>query len=113
MGVHVDRDQLVELQNSTDTSPSRSLLEGAAIIDILTAGERTRLPERRTTMADVVSLRRADKVAVLTIDNPPVNAMSASVRRGLLDQVRALRNDASLEAVVIVCAGRTFIAGAD
>ncbi len=64
-------------------------------------------------MADVVSLRRADAVAVLTIDNPPVNAMSASVRRGLLDQVRALRKDASLEAVVIVCAGRTFIAGAD
>jgi 3-hydroxyacyl-CoA dehydrogenase len=64
-------------------------------------------------MTDVVSLRRAGPVALLTIDNPPVNAMSASVRRGLLDRVRELRNDASVQVIVILCAGRTFIAGAD
>src|SRR5580658_8152749 len=64
-------------------------------------------------MTDVVSLRRAGRVAVLTIDNPPVNAMSASVRRGLLDRMRELRNDEAAHAIVILCAGRTFIAGAD
>jgi 3-hydroxyacyl-CoA dehydrogenase len=64
-------------------------------------------------MTDVVSLRRAGRVAVLTIDNPPVNAMSASVRRGLLDRVRELRNDEAARAIVVLCAGRTFIAGAD
>ena len=64
-------------------------------------------------MGDVVSQRREGAVAVLTIDNPPVNAMSASVRRGLLEGMRALRSAADVRAVVIVCAGRTFVAGAD
>jgi 3-hydroxyacyl-CoA dehydrogenase len=63
-------------------------------------------------MADVVSVRRERDVAVLTIDNPPVNALSKSVRRGLKDAVRALSGEA-VQAIVIVCAGRTFVAGAD
>jgi len=52
-------------------------------------------------------------VAILTIDNPPVNALSHSVRAGLADFMREISLDSSIEAVVLACAGRTFIAGAD
>ena len=61
----------------------------------------------------VVSVRREGSVAVVTLDNPPVNALSRAVRQGLWDAAAALDADASVEAVVLACAGRTFIAGAD
>ncbi|MGY3103571.1 MULTISPECIES: 3-hydroxyacyl-CoA dehydrogenase NAD-binding domain-containing protein [unclassified Bradyrhizobium] len=52
------------------------------------------------------------KIAVIRINNPPVNALSAHVRDGLLENFqRVLASDA--EAVVLICEGRTFIAGAD
>ena len=53
-----------------------------------------------------------DDIGVITVDNPPVNALSQAVRQGLLDAMRAAQADASC-AVLIVCAGRTFVAGAD
>ncbi|HXS26207.1 MAG TPA: 3-hydroxyacyl-CoA dehydrogenase NAD-binding domain-containing protein [Steroidobacteraceae bacterium] len=59
------------------------------------------------------SIRREGSLAIVTIDNPPVNAMSASVRAGLLAAMQSLSRDSSVEAVVIACAGRTFVAGAD
>lgn len=52
-------------------------------------------------------------VAVVVIDNPPVNALSHHVRRGLLDAMAHVAADADVEAAVLICAGRTFIAGAD
>ena len=52
-------------------------------------------------------------VAVVVIDNPPVNALSHHVRRGLLDALAHIAADGEVEAAVLVCAGRTFIAGAD
>ncbi len=52
-------------------------------------------------------------VAVVTVDNPPVNALKHEVRAGLAEALRQARDDASVEAVVIACAGRTFFAGAD
>ena len=61
----------------------------------------------------VVAYARIDAVAVLTVDNPPVNALSAAVRGGLLDGIRRAEADPSVAATVIVCAGRTFVAGAD
>jgi 3-hydroxyacyl-CoA dehydrogenase len=61
----------------------------------------------------VVDLSIEDGIAVLTVDNPPVNALSADVRAGLDDGVRRAGSDPTVEAVVIWCAGRTFIAGAD
>lgn len=61
----------------------------------------------------VVSKNIHGTVAVLTIDNPPVNALSHSVRDGLARSMRELATDARVEAIVIACAGRTFIAGAD
>jgi 3-hydroxyacyl-CoA dehydrogenase len=62
--------------------------------------------------AQTVSLDRIGPVLVATIDNPPVNALSHSVRAGLLAAVDALEGS-DAKALVIVCAGRTFIAGAD
>ena len=60
-----------------------------------------------------VGLRREGRVAIVTIDNPPVNATRQEVRAGLLEAFSALRNDVEADAVVLMCAGRTFIAGAD
>jgi 3-hydroxyacyl-CoA dehydrogenase len=61
----------------------------------------------------VVSLALDGEVAVITVDSPPVNALSAAVRDGLLDAVRRADADPAARAVVLLCAGRTFIAGAD
>ena len=61
----------------------------------------------------VVSAQREGDVAVVTVDNPPVNALSHAVRTGIVDEVRAAEADAAVRAVVIICAGRTFMAGAD
>jgi 3-hydroxyacyl-CoA dehydrogenase len=60
-----------------------------------------------------VDLRRDGDVAIVTIDNPPVNALKHEVRAGLAEALRQAREDASVKAVVIACAGRTFSAGAD
>ena len=52
-------------------------------------------------------------VAVLTVDNPPVNALSAAVRGAILSGVEAAEADPDVRAIVLICAGRTFFAGAD
>lgn len=52
-------------------------------------------------------------VAILTTDNPPVNATSTAVRSQLKQAVEAADADSTVEAIVIACAGRTFFAGAD
>jgi len=52
-------------------------------------------------------------IARVIIDNPPVNAISAAVRQGLLGAVAELDRTDGLRAVILSCAGRTFIAGAD
>lgn len=54
-----------------------------------------------------------DGIAVLTVNYPPVNALSAAVRAGLGDGLTRAHNDASVDAVVIMGGGTTFIAGAD
>ena len=63
-------------------------------------------------MTSPVSYEIVDEIGVITVDNPPVNALSQAVRQGLLDAIRAAQADASA-AVLIHCDGRTFIAGAD
>lgn len=60
-----------------------------------------------------VSIEQRGEVAVVTVDNPPVNALSQAVRQGLLEAVEALDAEPSVKAVVLTCSGRTFIAGAD
>ena len=63
-------------------------------------------------LTESVRLERRGDVALVIIDNPPVNALSHHVRQGLLDGItRAEASDAS--AIVVICEGRTFIAGAD
>ena len=52
-------------------------------------------------------------VAVLTLNNPPVNALSQGVRQGLKEGVEKALADDSAQAILIFCEGRTFIAGAD
>src|SRR5712692_9130300 len=66
-----------------------------------------------TAITPSVDLDRRGRIAVLTIDNPPVNALSQHVRQGLRDGVTQAIADATVGAIVITCAGRTFIAGAD
>ncbi len=64
-------------------------------------------------MPELVSLDRQDDVAVITIQNPPVNALSPGVPEGIAASVDAAEKDASARAIVIIGGGRTFIAGAD
>lgn len=61
----------------------------------------------------LVEIRRDGNIAVVVIDNPPVNALKNELRAGLIDAFANTRDDASIYAVVLACAGRTFIAGAD
>ena len=64
-------------------------------------------------MKNPVSIEKQGTVAVLRVDNPPVNALGSSVRHGLRDAMRQVLDDPQYAAVVLVCAGRTFISGAD
>src|SRR5579871_1369283 len=63
--------------------------------------------------SDLVSLSRHRDVGVITIDNPPVNALSPGVPEGIAQTLGEAERDDSIRAIVIVGAGRTFIAGAD
>src|SRR5580700_5886951 len=64
-------------------------------------------------MENLVNLTTQDGVAVVTINNPPVNALSPGVPEGLVAALNAAEKDASARAIVIIGGGRTFIAGAD
>jgi 3-hydroxyacyl-CoA dehydrogenase len=61
----------------------------------------------------VTDLTREGDIAFVTINSPPVNALSAAVRAGLRDGVRQAEADPQTRAIMLICAGRTFIAGAD
>src|SRR5262245_59177765 len=64
-------------------------------------------------MSSIVSVSHRDRCALVAIDNPPVNALSADVRRGLLEAFATIAKDDAVAAVLLVCRGRTFVAGAD
>ncbi len=64
-------------------------------------------------MSEVVKLERHDEIGVVTVNSPPVNALSAAVRGGILEGVKQAIADPAIKAIVLTCAGRTFIAGAD
>ena len=61
----------------------------------------------------VTDLTLDGDVAVITLNSPPVNALSAAVRQGLFDAFTQANADAAAKAIVLICDGRTFIAGAD
>lgn len=64
-------------------------------------------------MSEVVKLERHDEVGIVTVNSPPVNALSAAVRGGILECIKAAVADPAIKGIVLTCAGRTFIAGAD
>src|SRR6476661_251193 len=61
----------------------------------------------------VTDLSLDGDIAVLTVDSPPVNALSAAVRDGIRDGMVKAGADPNAKAIVLICGGRTFIAGAD
>ncbi len=64
-------------------------------------------------MSKVVTYQVTDGVAVLTINNPPVNALGAEVRKKLARRIGRAERDDAVQAIVICAAGRTFPVGAD
>jgi 3-hydroxyacyl-CoA dehydrogenase len=64
-------------------------------------------------MASLVDYQRRGAVGVITVNNPPVNALSAGVRQGLVDGLARGLGDPAARALVVIGGGRTFIAGAD
>ena len=66
-----------------------------------------------TSINDVTTIEKDGNISIITLNSPPVNALSAPVREGLHKGITEARNDEETEAIVIICEGRTFIAGAD
>jgi 3-hydroxyacyl-CoA dehydrogenase len=62
---------------------------------------------------DVIDLKADGNIAVISVNSPPVNALSQNVREGLQEAVTKALADPKVEAIVVRCDGRTFIAGAD
>lgn len=60
-----------------------------------------------------VKVERRGAIAFLTIDNPPINALGVSMRTLLYAALTASLDDPEISAIVLLCAGRTFVAGAD
>lgn len=61
----------------------------------------------------LVDFNVQDRIAIVTINSPPVNALSQPVRRELLSAADAVAANSDVDAVVLACCGRTFVAGAD
>ena len=64
-------------------------------------------------MTDLVQLTKDNGIAVITINNPPVNALSPGVPEGISDALDQVAKDDSVKAAVLIGGGRTFVAGAD
>lgn len=64
-------------------------------------------------MSDLVKVSRDGDVAIITIDNPPVNALGPAVIEGISAAIDEVNRDAAVKAIVVIGAGRTFVAGAD
>ena len=66
-----------------------------------------------TSINDVTTIEKDGNISIITLNSPPVNALSAPVREGLHKGINEARNDGESEAIIIICEGRTFIARAD
>jgi 3-hydroxyacyl-CoA dehydrogenase len=64
-------------------------------------------------MTDLIQLTKENDIAVITINNPPVNALSPGVPEGISESLDQIAQDDGIKAVVLIGGGRTFIAGAD
>ena len=65
------------------------------------------------SLNEVAEFNTVNGIGVLSLNSPPVNALSAAVRAGLLAGLNQAAADETVRAVVLICRGRTFIAGAD
>jgi 3-hydroxyacyl-CoA dehydrogenase len=63
--------------------------------------------------ADLVALEFVNEVAILTVDNPPVNTINIGVRKRLMQRLDEIEARRDTRAVVLMCAGKTFFSGAD
>jgi 3-hydroxyacyl-CoA dehydrogenase len=66
-----------------------------------------------TAINPVTDLSKDGDIAIITLNSPPVNALGAGVRDGLADGFKQAIADPSAKAIVLICEGKTFIAGAD
>ena len=66
-----------------------------------------------TAVNDCISIEKVGGIALICIDNPPVNATGQAVRQGLQDAVETLNAQGTAKVIAIYAAGRTFVAGAD
>ncbi len=66
-----------------------------------------------TAINSVTDFSREGEIGIITLNSPPVNALSAAVRDGLHGGFKAAIADPAVKAIVLICEGRTFIAGAD
>src|SRR5262252_697332 len=64
-------------------------------------------------MSDLVQLTKDGDIAIITINNPPVNALSPGVPEGISDAIAQVGQDPSVKAAVLIGSGTTFVAGAD
>src|SRR6266478_4891177 len=62
---------------------------------------------------ELVRFEKVDGIGVITVDNPPVNALSTGVPEGIISAVDRGNADLAVKAMVLIGAGRSFIAGAD
>ena len=64
-------------------------------------------------MSDLVEYRKDGAIAVITINNPPVNVLSPGVPEGIAQAIERANSDSAVQAAVLIGAGRTFVSGAD
>ncbi len=64
-------------------------------------------------MSELISLTRDGEIAIITVNNPPVNALSPGVPEGIGKAIAEATQDDTVKGVILIGGGRTFIAGAD
>ena len=64
-------------------------------------------------VTDMVDFEKKEEIGLLVVNNPPVNALSYNVRKGLAEGMEMADKDEAVKAIIIICQGRTFVAGAD
>src|SRR5215467_2814675 len=64
-------------------------------------------------MSDLVQLTKDNDIAIITVNNPPVNALSPGVPEGIAEAIDQIDKDPTVKAAVLIGGGKTFVAGAD
>ena len=64
-------------------------------------------------MSTVTTLEKQNEIAIIRVDKPPVNALSQAVRAGIINALEEALGDEGVKAIILICGGSTFFAGAD